>query len=79
MGKITITVEGSFPDVGTSVNSALDGGHAVAVSRAISVLNNLLPGAIALDHQLHDNGDRPPIEDFGGKDPYKVVFGSGGR
>ena len=78
MGKITIKVEGSFPETGTRVNSAESGGHAAALSRAIGVLNDLMPAAIALDHELQDRNQHPPGEPFGGNPPHKVVFGGGG-
>lgn len=68
MGMISIQMRGSFPGDAFDV-SAEEGGHANAIQRAIGWLNDRLPEAIALDHQLHDSGDVPP----------RAPFGKGGR
>lgn len=54
MGVIRIDVEGSFkPRVG-KMFSAMKHGHAAAVSEAIAWLSGeVLPAAIAQDHELH--------------------------
>jgi hypothetical protein len=65
MGYINVTTGGSF--VGqyglTSVTEqfvALDHGHADAVARAIEYLAEVvLPRATALDHELHEQGEKP--------------------
>lgn len=65
MGIITITTAGSFTRE-TREFSAMDGGHADAVSRAIEYLSAVvLPEAIRNDHKLHDENERPPNKDFG--------------
>jgi hypothetical protein len=60
MGVIRIEVSGSF-GVGTQRKSfsAMEHGHAAALAQALGWLTGLLPAAIHLDHQLHDQGDRP--------------------
>lgn len=64
MGQITIKTEGSF---GRSEHqeSALEGGHAAAIGRAILYLTRLLPEAIEDDHKLHAKGQVPPNAPFG--------------
>ncbi|KKL56885.1 hypothetical protein LCGC14_2240970 [marine sediment metagenome] len=65
MGILRIDMNGSF---GTSSKtfSAMDGGHADAVARAIEYLSSMvLPIAIQTDHSLHDNGEMPPNAAFG--------------
>lgn len=65
MGQLVINLTGSF---GTrrATFSAMEGGHAGAVGRAIEYLSgDALPAAIVKDHKLHDEGDRPPNADFG--------------
>lgn len=64
MGMIEIQTKGSFPTESFSV-SALDGGHANAIQRAIEWLNDRLPAAIQSDHKLHEAGDFPPNAPFG--------------
>ena len=72
MGFIKINVGGSF-NTGSRKGHALAGheqsvqfgamthGHAHAVQEAIAYLTNtVLPVAINLDHELHDDGERPP-------------------
>ena len=65
MGMIVISTKGSFPKCQQRTESALEGGHAAAIGRAVKYLTAMLPDAIALDHKLHDSGDRPPDADFG--------------
>ena len=56
----------SFDPTIEQIFSATDGGHADAVGRAIKYLSTeILPKAIQKDHQLHDDGVRPPESDFG--------------
>ncbi len=61
MGMIRIDVAGSFGRKnGSKQFSAMKNGHADAVAQAIEYLSsNLLPYATALDHQLHDEGEKP--------------------
>ena len=65
MGSITVQTAGSFPRQTIIQETALQGGHAAAIGRIIRHLTEMLPEAIALDHKLHDEGDRPPSADFG--------------
>lgn len=64
MGVVNITLQGSFGRSAHST-SALEGGHAAAIGRAIEFLAQQLPRAIELDHKLHTDGERPPRADFG--------------
>lgn len=64
MGQITINTAGSFGNH-INVETAMEGGHAAAISRQIKFLNDMLPDAIQKDHKLHDEGTRPPSADFG--------------
>ena len=64
MGMVEVKLSGSFGNGGVSF-IAEQGGHAMAISRAISFLNGQLPDAIRLDHALHDKNERPPQSDFG--------------
>lgn len=67
MGMIKITVAGSFQEkCGEHKFSAVEFGHAQAVADALHYLTELLPWAIAHDHELHDNGQKPKAQ-FGGK------------
>lgn len=68
MGYISIEIGGSFQSAsrkGTRTGrgskfSAMDHGHAKAVQEAIAYLADvILPVAIALDHELHDEGEKP--------------------
>jgi hypothetical protein len=61
MGMVRIEVAGSFGKHNTvKTFSAQKHGHADAVANAIAYLSGvLLPAATALDHQLHDSGDKP--------------------
>lgn len=71
MGFIQIKVNGSFNTASRKGNnlagheqtagfSAQKHGHAHAVQEAIAYLTNtVLPAAINLDHELHDDGDKP--------------------
>jgi hypothetical protein len=67
MGRITVTVEGSFGDYGTKEFSAEEGGHAYALTRAIGFLFVVMSKAIRLDHDLHEKGTHPPRSAFGTK------------
>ena len=64
MGEITIKIAGSFTNKHGSVISAAEGGHAMAINRAIMHLLAELPAAIRLDHKLHDESQHPD-PDFG--------------
>lgn len=65
MGILTIETTGSFNEKYETF-SALQGGHADAVARAIEYLSGqVLPEAVQSDHKLHDEGERPPEKDFG--------------
>lgn len=61
MGMIRIEVAGSFGQKnGVKTFTAINHGHADAVAQAIEFLaGDLLPFSTALDHRLHENGDRP--------------------
>ena len=65
MGMISIRIEGSFPENSTVTFDAEEGGHALAIQRAIRHLNNLLPKAIRLDHARHAQSEYPPKSGFG--------------
>lgn len=69
MGMIVIDVRGSFPSCGVHNETALEGGHAAALGRAIAHLTAMLPAAIARDHELHTSGDTPPNAKWGEKNP----------
>lgn len=59
MGLIRIELGGSFGKKVYSF-SAMKNGHADAVASAIEWLSGVvLPDATALDHKLHENGDKP--------------------
>jgi len=59
MGFIIVQIAGSFGD-DSKTFKAIDHGHADAVAQAIEYLaGDLLPRAIAQDHQLHDEGAKP--------------------
>ncbi len=62
---ISVKIEGSFGNLGTAEFSALEGGHAYALTRAISHLMLQMGPAIRKDHELHDRGDKPPASPFG--------------
>lgn len=64
MGAIIITIHGSFKET-TASYDAEDGGHAMAIQRAIQFLNSVLKDAIVKDHRLHDAGEQPSKADFG--------------
>lgn len=61
MGMITVSVQGSFGRKnGSKTFSASDHGHADAVAQAIQFLSgDLLPFATSLDHQIHEEGEKP--------------------
>ena len=65
MGMITVQLAGSFTKrdgfpVASNSFSAMTNGHADAVAKAIEWLaKDVLPAATALDHKLHDQGDKP--------------------
>lgn len=66
MGQITVRTAGSFGPSSERNFSALEGGHANALGRAIAYISvELMPTAISRDHKLHDEGERPPQADFG--------------
>lgn len=65
MGMITVEIRGSFGKATSKAFSAMEGGHAMAVTRAIEHLTNELPNAIRLDHKLAAEGEKPPTSDFG--------------
>jgi hypothetical protein len=63
---ITVTLRGSFgPLNGTTEFSAMEGGHALAITRAIQSLTDAMPRAIQMDHKLASEGQKPPTSDFG--------------
>ncbi len=64
MGRISIQMTGSFPER-SKVVSALEGGHTLAISRAIEFLLNQMQWAIQRDHELHERGEYPPNSNFG--------------
>ncbi len=59
MGTVFVEVAGSFNETGRATFSAEDGGHTMALHRAIAFLERKIPGAIIQDHALHDAGDHP--------------------
>ena len=65
MGKITVQIRGSFGTKPEANFSAEEGGHAYALTRAISYLLLQMDDAIKKDHALHDRDARPPRSDFG--------------
>lgn len=65
MGTVTLQTEGSFPRRAIIVESAEEGGHAAAIGRMIRHLTEMLPDAIELDHDLHEDGSQPPRAPFG--------------
>ena len=75
MGQITIETTGSFPLKAAYIESALAGGHAAALGRAIEYLTQMLPEAIALDHQLQKLGEIPPDASFGMDVPSECEHG----
>ena len=59
---ITITVQGSFKPQTTKQFSAMKGGHAQAVAKAIEYLSGkFMADAISLDHELHEEGEKPEM------------------
>jgi hypothetical protein len=69
MGMVMIRIGGSFGNKPAVSFSAEEGGHALAIARGIEYLQAELETAIQLDHQLHDDGQRPPKSDFGKRPP----------
>lgn len=65
MVMVNVRVAGSFSEKLDVSFSASEGGHAMALHRAISKLSELMPGAIQLDHSLQAEGQKPPRSDFG--------------
>jgi hypothetical protein len=65
MGMVTVQIRGSFGNKPDAQYSAMEGGHAFAITRAIQHLADQLPFAIRLDHELARAGDKPPVSDFG--------------
>lgn len=68
MGEIVITTRGSFSKGGTQVETAKIGGHAAAIGRAIEYLSSMLPAAIRIDHDLHNQNVHPPLAPFGNRE-----------
>jgi hypothetical protein len=62
---VAIQIRGSFGNKPDVTFSALEGGHALALTRAIQHLTSLLPDAIQNDHKCHSDGIHPPKCDFG--------------
>jgi len=58
---VRITIEGSFARQGQQTFSSREGGHALALRRAIQHLTNELPHAIQLDLE---HGEAPPTSPF---------------
>lgn len=59
MGMLTITTNGSFGNTHKVFKSQTNG-HAHAIAEAIEYLSSeLLPEAIAQDHELHASGGQP--------------------
>ncbi len=66
MGMINVSVRGSFgSDSYESQYSAEEGGHTLAVWRAVDDLLSILPHCIQKDHALAQEGEKPPRSDFG--------------
>jgi hypothetical protein len=62
MGMVSVNTYGSFRPHRGRTFSAMHGGHAKAVAEAIAFLaNTVMPEAIALDHELHEEGEKPEI------------------
>ncbi len=66
MGYVNVQLGGSFGNaakygvVNIRQFGAIDHGHADAVAQAIEYLaGTVLPAAVALDHELHDDGAKP--------------------
>jgi hypothetical protein len=60
MGAINITLAGSFGNHRSKQFSAMEKGHAAAVSEAIKYLAEVeLPKAIENDHRCHADGIEP--------------------
>ena len=72
---VRITIEGSFERQSQHTFSSMEGGHALALRRAIQHLRNELPHAIQLDLQ---NGEAPPTSTFN-RFRYAWREGVGGR
>jgi hypothetical protein len=58
MGMIKIQMMGSFPQEEKSF-SAMQYGHADAITQAIAYLTGKLPWATGRDHELHEQGESP--------------------
>ena len=65
MGMVNITIQGSFGRPVNKTFSAEEGGHALAITRAIQTLIEELPNAIRVDHRLARMNEVPPKSDFG--------------
>jgi hypothetical protein len=65
MGMVTIDIRGSFGGQKHETFSAMEGGHAFALTRAIQFLVSQMQEAIMRDHQLHNEGEKPPKSGFG--------------
>jgi len=67
MGLIKITVQGSFTHPQEKEFSAMNGGHAQAVTQAIEFLSGqFMSDAIKLGHRLHSQ-EKGPEHGFGEK------------
>jgi len=65
MGTVRVVIDGSFDRRVDETFSATEGGHALALIRAIKALTDEMPAAIQKDHKLHANNDTPPGSPFG--------------
>ena len=65
MGTVNVEVLGSFTKKLIVQYSVEEGGHAFAITRAISDLTEILPAAIALDHKLAKDNIVPSQSPFG--------------
>ena len=59
MGMVNVSVTGSFGVKTNRSFCAEEGGHAFALQRAIKALVDLLPDAIAQDHDCQSKGITP--------------------
>jgi hypothetical protein len=65
MGMVSIQIAGSFGNPKSVTFSAMEGGHAFALTRAIQFLVSQMQEGIMRDHALHADGEKPPKSDFG--------------
>ena len=64
MGMIKTEMSGSFP-FKTFSTTAEEGGHVMAIKRAILFLSNQLGNAVVADSQLTREGEAPPEAPLG--------------